>query len=87
MKEDTYVIQCFLNGERKLAHELTTEEAKNFDKVACHLRNYLYDNYLKPPKKVYKGELYNADPNCEHELDEKQFGGIKCKHCSGWFCY
>lgn len=30
--------------------------------------------------------LYDADPNCLHELDEKCFNGIKCKKCRGWFC-
>ncbi len=84
---DTYAIQCYFNGERKLTHEITVEDAKHFHKAAGHLQNYLYENYLKLPKKVYTGELYNADPNCEHELDENCMSGIKCKHCPGWFCY
>jgi hypothetical protein len=33
------------------------------------------------------GELWNADPNCFHEEDTTNMGGgIKCKHCSGWYC-
>lgn len=36
--------------------------------------------------KQYKPKLYNADPNCEHEIQEL-WSGIKCKKCPGWFCY
>lgn len=31
--------------------------------------------------------LYDADPDCEHEVEEQRRGGVKCKHCPGWFCY
>lgn len=86
-QDNTYAIQCFLNDERKLSHELTPEEAKNFHVAAQHLQKYLYETFLRPLKKIYTGELYNADPNCEHELDERCISGIRCKHCNGWFCY
>jgi hypothetical protein len=33
----------------------------------------------------YKGELYDADPNCEHEV-VAQWSGVKCSKCSGWYC-
>jgi hypothetical protein len=29
--------------------------------------------------------LYNADPNCDHEI-ETLWSGIKCKKCTGWYC-
>lgn len=30
-------------------------------------------------------ELYDADPNCVHEL---LYGnGVRCVKCSGWFCF
>lgn len=32
-------------------------------------------------------ELYDADSECQHELDPNCWDGIKCLHCSGWFCY
>jgi hypothetical protein len=32
-------------------------------------------------------ELYDADPECEHELDPDCYSGIRCLHCKGWFCY
>jgi len=31
--------------------------------------------------------LYDADPKCDHELDENSYSGIRCKKCSGWFCF
>lgn len=33
-----------------------------------------------------KTQLFNADPNCQHEIVQL-WSGIKCKHCSGWFCW
>jgi hypothetical protein len=35
----------------------------------------------------YLDLLYNADPDCNHEIYGASGGGIKCKHCTGWFCY
>lgn len=32
-------------------------------------------------------ELWNADPNCQHETYCAPGGGIKCRKCPGWFCY
>ena len=41
-----------------------------------------------PKKKLrYDGELWNEDPNCEHEVEPSPGGGVKCTKCSGWFCY
>ncbi len=31
--------------------------------------------------------LYNARPDCKHEIILPPGGGVKCKHCPGWFCY
>ena len=31
--------------------------------------------------------LYDADPDCDHEIIEKASGGIECTKCEGWFCY
>ena len=33
------------------------------------------------------GELFNADPECEHKIVGAPGGGIKCVKCRGWFCY
>lgn len=34
-----------------------------------------------------KNDLFDSDPNCEHEMDENSWSGIKCKKCQGWYCY
>lgn len=31
-------------------------------------------------------ELYDADPNCKHNI-VSQWSGVKCSKCPGWFCY
>lgn len=31
-------------------------------------------------------DLYDADPNCEHDI-ETLWSGVRCKKCRGWFCY
>ena len=32
-------------------------------------------------------ELWDADPNCQHEIEEKMSGGVKCTRCHGWCCF
>ena len=32
-------------------------------------------------------ELYDANPDCKHKIVSASGGGIKCKLCSGWFCF
>lgn len=44
-------------------------------------------DYSNTCQKFQVGELWDADPNCVHELDETCMSGIKCKRCRGWFCY
>lgn len=31
--------------------------------------------------------LWEADPNCVHDIQSASGGGIRCTKCSGWFCY
>jgi hypothetical protein len=31
-------------------------------------------------------DLFDADPDCDHEIENK-WSGVKCKKCKGWFCY
>ena len=35
----------------------------------------------------FETDLFEADPNCEHEIVDAIGGGVKCKHCNGWFCF
>jgi hypothetical protein len=37
--------------------------------------------------KNYDEELYDADSECKHEVVAQWSGGVKCRKCSGWFCY
>jgi hypothetical protein len=32
-------------------------------------------------------ELWDADPNCKHNVVAQRGGGIKCTKCPGWFCF
>ncbi len=36
--------------------------------------------------RVQEELLYNADPDCDHEIVELD-SGVKCVKCTGWFCY
>ena len=31
--------------------------------------------------------LWDADENCEHNIESQPGGGIKCTKYGGWFCY
>lgn len=31
--------------------------------------------------------LYNADPDCDHDVQCAPGGGVKCTKCPGWFCF
>lgn len=44
-KEDEYAIRCFLNGKRKLTHQLTKKEADIFRNTAIHLLLFLTKEY------------------------------------------
>ena len=37
--------------------------------------------------KAEMDELWEADPNCKHDIQPARGGGVKCTKCSGWFCY
>jgi len=40
----------------------------------------------KEEEKWNSDELFDADPNCKHEI-EVLWSGVKCKKCKGWFCF
>ena len=42
---------------------------------------------LLPEPPDEKEELWDADPNCQHEIVASAGGGVRCKKCNGWFCY
>lgn len=47
------------------------------------------DNNQEPEEALtYSGdELWDADPDCEHEVVDAPGGGVKCTKCGGWCCY
>ncbi|PHE64435.1 hypothetical protein COF68_06250 [Bacillus toyonensis] len=53
--------------------------------IHCHMD---YDVEYTGSKRILEDEpLYNADENCEHDIQPANGGGVKCTKCSGWFCY
>ena len=43
----------------------------------------LYGTIDKPTTQ----ELWDANPNCVHDIQPAPGGGVRCTKCSGWFCY
>lgn len=44
-------------------------------------------DYIKMIEKFPSLALLGAVENCQHETIPAQGGGVKCKYCSGWFCF
>ena len=77
--------------DMKLALEI---QAKTANETISHFVRRAIQNELNRsshntprPLENYDGELYNADPNCEHNVVPQLSGGVKCTKCGGWFCY
>jgi hypothetical protein len=32
-------------------------------------------------------ELWDADTECDHDIQAQPRGGVKCNKCGGWFCW
>lgn len=32
-------------------------------------------------------DLWDADAECEHDIENAPGGGVRCTKCNGWFCY
>lgn len=75
-------------------HYKDTTENKWMDFIKCENCMYFKEDYSHKECTFCddathfepKVELYNADEDCEHEI-ETQWSGVKCKKCGGWFCY
>lgn len=44
----------------------------------------MWEQFVDP---VYDGELFGADENCPHVIENAPGGGVRCANCKGWFCY
>lgn len=61
-----------------------------WEDTSNEIKSFCSDECEEPYKKFQMNleqDLYDADPNCEHELDPNCWSGIKCLKCKGWFCY
>lgn len=41
----------------------------------------------KPIPKWVEDELFDGDPDCEHDLQRVSSSAVKCQRCPGWFPY
>lgn len=57
------------------------------DTENCSFCKQLKRKFVKNNKKRKREELWNADPNCNHNIVCASGGGIKCTKCNGWYCY
>jgi hypothetical protein len=51
------------------------------------IRVSVYDENENLNKSWEKFRLYDANPNCKHNMINAPGGGIKCTNCKAWFCY
>jgi hypothetical protein len=49
-----------------------------------YMTQELFDEFKEFEKET---ELFDADPNCKHEIVDAPGGGVKCSKCTGWFCF
>lgn len=69
-------IVCELTGA---AINPTWEELRN---------SAMYEPIEPADSPVEDQELFDASPDCEHDVRPAPFGGgIKCTKCPGWFCF
>lgn len=69
-----------LERELPLNHPDILRVRKSVDKILESYKN-------RKREKSYVEELWNADPNCKHEIIGARGGGVKCTKCPGWFCF
>ena len=98
--ENRMLLADLVISDTKEAHNLSENEYHAFldaEKVVCkvclksseencaacpvqytcsRLEKIMEDNYL-----------YDADPDCRHEIVPASGGGVICKKCRGWYCF
>jgi len=58
----------------------------NSNKVPINDESLDIEDKFDSSKYKYSDHLYSADPNCDHDV-QTLWSGVKCRKCSGWFCY
>ena len=69
-------------------HRLFIEELVKTGTPEQIKRFCLENGFAVPePTKKPQPELWDADPNCDHDEQPASGGGVRCTKCKGWFCY
>lgn len=68
------------------------EEPVSFQQALVETKKSLKDfkDFLSKPigaEGIGTEELWEANPNCVHDIQPAPGGGVKCTKCPGWFCY
>lgn len=73
----------------KSYEELTQAEAESYADMGRWFEEQEKNGWkcLDEDSKQPETTLYNANPNCKHNIVDAPGGGIKCTKCGGWFCY
>lgn len=60
----------------------------DFDKIVVEANGLLpLSMWNMVQDSEYTGELFEADPNCKHLIEDSHGGGVNCTNCTGWFGY
>lgn len=73
-------------GENTGISDDAEDEPMAFDEAVQGVKDSIarFKDFLSKP---IEQELWDADPNCAHDIQPAQGGGVKCTKCHGWFCY
>ena len=61
--------------------------ANNLKELLDKLKKALAEDEEEPEEIEDDEELWNADPNCKHNIVSARGGGVRCTKCGGWMCY
>ena len=76
--------------ELRIAHNRHQTASDHLSKCRKVLEDMLHAKATPADLKAHQkkvGELWDADPNCWHEIKSSSGGGVHCTKCRGWFCY
>lgn len=67
-------------------HITPQEIEEKFLQVLENNYTRLNNGYSKKGGEENNEELWDADPNCIHNIVDAPGGGVKCTKCKGWMC-
>ena len=50
-------------------------------------KDIIYDHRDDEEEGKLTWNLWDADPDCDHEVVDAPGGGVVCLKCGGWFCW